>query len=275
MGCEKNGNAGREYPLIIVKETGSTSDDIDALLRSQVINDSDLENFHGYTELAFVQTNGHGRFDRKWDSSYGGLYQSTLVFMEKMPGINFSQLIICTALSLFKTVAAFLEGRREVKIKWPNDIAVDGQKVCGILIKSMPEDGRTPVIIGTGVNVFNKIDENALRGSSILKPAALQQFSDRELGEKDIMAVSEIYRRTFHDHIKRASTGEYGELFTQYNQNLLYLGRAIEVYGQIETGVLTARGTFEGITPEGFLIVRENGGNRIIASGELKVSILN
>jgi len=272
MGCERTGVADREYPLIIVKETGSTNDDIEALLRSGVINAGDIENFHGYTELAFIQTNGHGRFDRKWDSSYGGLYQSTLVFMEKMPGINFSQLIICAALSLFKTIAAFLEGRREVKIKWPNDIAVDGRKVCGILIKSIPENGRTPVIIGTGINVFNSVDETAMRGSSILKPASLQNFSDRELGEKDIMAVSEIYRRTFHDHINRAANGEFGELFTQYNQNLMYLGRRIEIYGQIETGVLTARGIFEGITPEGFLIVRENGENRVIASGEIKVS---
>ena len=271
MSCEKTG-IDREYPLIIVKETGSTNDDVEALLKSGIINNADIENFHGYTELAFIQTNGHGRFDRSWDSSYGGLYQSTLVFMEKMPGINFSQLIICAALSLFKTVSAFLEGRREVKIKWPNDITVEDHKVCGILIKSMPEAGRTPVIIGTGVNVFNKIAEAAMRGSAILKPACLQQFSDRELGEKDIMAISEIYRQTFQDHIKRASNGEFGELFSRYNQNLLYLGREIEVYGQVETGDLTARGIFEGITPEGFLIVRENGENRIIASGEIKVS---
>ncbi|HNY10733.1 MAG TPA: biotin--[acetyl-CoA-carboxylase] ligase [Candidatus Wallbacteria bacterium] len=274
MGREKTPNDS-EYPLIIVKQTGSTSDDIEALLKSKVINDADIENFHGYAELAFAQTNGHGRFDRSWDSSYGGVYQSTLVFMEKMPGINFSQLIICVALSLFKTVASFLEGRHEVKIKWPNDITVDGRKVCGILLKSIPGNGRTPVIIGTGINIFNKIDEAAMRESAILKPANLQQFSDRELGEKDIMAVSEIYRKTFHDHINRASSGEFGELFIEYNQNLLYLGREIEVYGQMETGISTARGEFAGITPEGFLIVRESGENRVIASGEVKVSFLN
>ena len=100
--------------------------------------------------LANAQTGGMGRTGRSWWSPPGGLYMSVLIRHED--GIrNPSRLSLLAALALRDAVG---EARASIRLKWPNDLLVDGKKLAGILITSAGRGGKVPwAVAGFGVNV--------------------------------------------------------------------------------------------------------------------------
>lgn len=95
--------------------------------------------------IARYQTAGRGRRGRNWISPQGNLYMSQL--MEWNHPAN--ELVYITSLSIIQTLRSFAP-QLDWTIKWPNDILLNGAKVCGILIEKTPQDN---VIIGIGINL--------------------------------------------------------------------------------------------------------------------------
>jgi len=100
------------------------------------------------------QMAGRGRLDRQWHSPGGerNLYLSVLlrpsVPMERVPAYS-----IVTAMALAESVGEVL-GPDRVKVKWPNDLLVEGMKVAGVLTELQVAPGGTEwVILGVGINV--------------------------------------------------------------------------------------------------------------------------
>lgn len=113
------------------------------------------------------QTAGRGRGKNVWHSADGALTFSVLLDPAKL-GIgtaNWPQLSLATAVAVCDAISAELNPKSEIRnpksprlaIKWPNDVMLDGRKVCGILIQSpggvAPAKNR--LIIGIGINVNN------------------------------------------------------------------------------------------------------------------------
>ncbi len=260
------------FALTIVKETNSTNDDIEALLNSDIARDAGLLNFCGYSVLAFTQSAGRGRFERRWDSQYGGLYLSTLIFKDSLgDAFNFNMIVIITALSTLQAIQNYA-GNNTLGIKWPNDIVADNKKICGILIKALAGLPGTPVIIGAGVNVFNKIDRNILRNSSVLEPVNLEELAFAKFNENDITALAAEILSRLNYNLKKAASGSYNEIFADYNSKLLYVGEKITLYNRIEDESKTAEGIFRGIDENGFLLIENIDDNKIktYPSGEIK-----
>lgn len=92
--------------------------------------------------IADIQTGGYGRYNRKWISEPGNLYLS---FIYKT-NIRDPRLSYAVAVAVAETLMYF---GINPNIKWPNDVLIDGKKVCGILI----EYHKDFVIIGIGINV--------------------------------------------------------------------------------------------------------------------------
>ena len=120
-----------------VPETGSTNDDVAALAR-----DGALE---GLWLRAERQTGGKGRQGRAWVSPTGNLHASTLVRLlpEDPPAPT---LALVAAVALHDAAARHASA---VRIKWPNDLLVEGAKLAGILLERQSD----AVIIGFGVNL--------------------------------------------------------------------------------------------------------------------------
>ena len=76
------------------------------------------------------QTNGRGRFGRRWISRKGNLFIS-IFFKFDQRKINFKQFSILNALLLKKVISNFTS--EKIRIKWPNDLLLNKQKFCGIL----------------------------------------------------------------------------------------------------------------------------------------------
>ncbi len=148
-------------PLIIKETTGSTSHDL-------------WEDYgHGNREpraiLAAAQTEGKGRFGRRWHSDpVGNLYLSVLLFL----GRNMIAWLPAAPLVAALEVLAVLRLRVDLPlgIKWPNDLMVGERKFGGILSESRIPAGEeeVPLVIGVGLN---------LNASTAQYPADLQSIA--------------------------------------------------------------------------------------------------
>ncbi len=90
---------------------------------------------HGTLVISKVQTGGRGRLGRRWRSPAGGLWLSLVL----RPGISTRVAARTTQAAAVGVVKALRECGVEALIKWPNDLLVDGRKICGILAESSVE----------------------------------------------------------------------------------------------------------------------------------------
>lgn len=99
------------------------------------------------------QTKGRARRGRDWVSKPGNLYAS-LLLVDPAPSENLTTLPLVVSLALHKAIVSCLPSLAErLRIKWPNDILLDGKKLSGILLEaSSDKHGRLAVVIGCGVN---------------------------------------------------------------------------------------------------------------------------
>ncbi len=121
--------------LIIFDSLPSTQDHAHELVDSGRIHDDTLI-------VAKTQTKGRGRRKHKWISKPGNLYASFVYSAT----VSDPRLSYAVAVAICETLEYF--GMRPL-IKWPNDIYIDGGKVCGILIEYHGDF----VIVGIGINV--------------------------------------------------------------------------------------------------------------------------
>ncbi|PXA38002.1 biotin--[acetyl-CoA-carboxylase] ligase, partial [Staphylococcus pseudintermedius] len=108
--------------------------------------------------LSDEQTAGKGRFKRVWQSSKGkGLWMSLVL----RPDIPFSMLTtfnLFMSLAISEAIQSYSPAK--VEIKWPNDIYIEGQKVCGFLTEMVANaDGIEAVICGIGINLNHDVED--------------------------------------------------------------------------------------------------------------------
>lgn len=94
--------------------------------------------------VADMQTAGRGRFSRSWVGAKGNLMMSLFFHLDPKDPIlpNLAQILALSCIRILRI--------DEIQIKWPNDLVVDGKKLAGILVETVPAGG---VVVGLGMNV--------------------------------------------------------------------------------------------------------------------------
>ncbi|WP_312419990.1 biotin--[acetyl-CoA-carboxylase] ligase [Epilithonimonas sp.] len=116
--------------------------------------------------FTFNQTKGRGQYGNKWEVIPNeNLAYSIAVTSDE---INISD--VCLNYYTAIIVRDFLDNltKASVYIKWPNDIILNGKKVCGILIEKTKKNGNDYFIIGIGINILQKDFSNLPKAGSIL-----------------------------------------------------------------------------------------------------------
>lgn len=116
--------------------------------------------------FTFNQTKGRGQYGNKWEVIPNeNLAYSIAVTSDE---INISD--VCLNYYTAIIVRDFLDNltKASVCIKWPNDIILNGKKVCGILIEKTKKNGNDYFIIGIGINILQKDFSNLPKAGSIL-----------------------------------------------------------------------------------------------------------
>ena len=148
-------------------------------------------------------------------------------------------------------------------IKWPNDIVMDGRKVCGILTEMSTEMTWIHyVVIGVGINVHQQTFPEELKDkASSLDLAGAQSVKRAEL-VAEVMKRFEIYYEQFEKE------GNLSVIWERYNEMLVNRDREVRV---LEPGH-EYTGHAIGIDKNGELLVRrENGQVETIYAGEVSV----
>ncbi len=179
--------------------------------------------------FAESQSAGRGRLGRKWESDRGGLYFS--ITLE--PPFSIDDLPKLTLI----TGLAVAESLPNAKLKWPNDVIVNGKKVCGILSEIYGEIEKPVVIIGIGINVSNPVPENAIR---------VQQF-----WKASITQVFDAVLKNFSIHYNSLVDGRWSELRERYMEKCETIGKVVKVTTPGEEIV----GKAEGIAEDGAIVI--------------------
>ena len=159
-----------------IDATSSTMDEAASLIRSK-----QLTELHGTVIVADRQSQGRGRHGRRWLSSAVGDLMVSFVLTPRTGLV--ASIPILGALATSKSVDEL--GIVESRIKWPNDVLVDGRKVAGVIAESVIQGADTAVVLGIGVNLVFAADAaddfpvpvdnlSRLAGSTIARDTALE-----------------------------------------------------------------------------------------------------
>lgn len=218
----------------------------------------------GTVIVADRQTAGKGRRGREWNSPSGGnLYFSLLLRPDFEPD-RASMLTLVMALSVAKALDGIVgKDCPRPEIKWPNDIVMNGKKVCGILTEmGLKQSAIDYVIIGVGINVCRQqFGAKLVDKATDLETLCGQKIQRDELLQR-ILEAFETYYTAF------TKQGNLQGMQEEYNGRLVNLGR--------EVCVLDPGGEFTGIaggiTDTGELCVeRPDGIVTKVYAGEVSV----
>jgi BirA family biotin operon repressor/biotin-[acetyl-CoA-carboxylase] ligase len=144
----------------VVAATGSTNADLAILGRTGAEP--------GVVLVAEHQLEGRGRLDRTWQApKRAGLTFSVLLRPDAVPNVRWPWLPLLAGVAVVEALAR--AAAVDARLKWPNDVLVDDQKVAGILVERIEPAERPPMaVIGVGINVSNTTKELPTPDSSSL-----------------------------------------------------------------------------------------------------------
>lgn len=216
---------------------------------------------HGTIAVADKQTAGRGRRGRAWESPAGKDIYFTILLRPDFPPDKASALTLVMALSVSEAV----ESAYDIKagIKWPNDVVVNGKKICGILTELNTElDYIQYVVIGTGINVnLTEFPEEIKEKATSLLLESGQRAQRAELLQK----VLRCFEMNYEAYLE---TLDLSRLLEAYNRHLVNLEKEVKVLdpGGEFTGVA------KGINKAGELLVLTQDNKTVeVYAGEVSV----
>jgi BirA family transcriptional regulator, biotin operon repressor / biotin---[acetyl-CoA-carboxylase] ligase len=217
----------------------------------------------GSVFVAEEQTTGRGRGSHQWASAKSdGIYCSVLLRPNLSPGD-------ALLLSLM-TGLAVSAGIEEVKgaapdLRWPNDVLLNGKKICGILTEMNAEPTRVRhVVIGIGLNVNQTRFPADLPEATSLRKETGRAWSRVELTAALLKSLDREYRALLQPTKGEDSPGE--SLIRRFAERSSYArGKRVRVE---EAGGYN--GVTEGLDDRGFLQVRTAQGVRTVLSGGVR-----
>ena len=203
------------------------------------------------------QTAGRGRLGRDWVSPVGNLY-TTVLFPEAGGLAIAARVPFAAALAVRDTSAKIVPGL-EPALKWPNDVRVDGAKLSGMLTETGETSGVTWIALGMGVNV--RFAPNV----GVQASTCLHNHGAAPALEPD--HVFDVLRLELARRLDQARS-DFDSLLEDWLKHADGLGAPVEA-GPVDARV---RGIFDGLAPDGGLILRlPDGTRRTIRAGDVEL----
>lgn len=235
-------------------------DEIDST-NNEIKRQGNIGAVHGLVAIAERQTAGRGRLGRSWSSPDGdGIWMSFLLRPKIKPNAA-SMLTLIIALAVRK--ALYEVSGLDTLIKWPNDIVVNGKKLCGILTEmSTTTNDINYVAAGVGINVnTEKFPKEINNTATSIRIECGRQILRETLIEK----FGEIFEEYYDEFLRTEDLSIFKE---EYNGYLANKDKIVKIMGADEE--LT--GTALGINEQGELLVRDSNNQLyVIRSGEVSV----
>ncbi len=273
-------------PIEVYDELGSTNAELMVRGRADAP--------HGMAVRARVQTAGRGQRAHGWTSPKGGLYLSVLV-RPHVPAAVLPGLPVACALGVLGALRSV--GCVSARLKWPNDVVVDGRKLAGILTELGSSASGTFAVCGVGVNMHapqlkrgdvwqvehegflqtghgqvggERAGTTASAGPAALPPAGLIDALDDVCEAPTLDELAEHVRAgillevaAWEQRVAGAANDVpllYG-LADEYNAALTFVEEPVHVYAI--DGDLIDQGIFKGVDSRGHAVLQKSDGTHI------------
>ena len=239
----------------VVARTGSTNADLAARARAGAPE--------GTVLVTDFQDAGRGRQGRTWVAPRGTSIALSLLLRPDVDPVRWTWLPLLTGLAVVEALRRAADV--PALLKWPNDVLVEGRKVCGILAERVETPTGPACVVGLGINVWLAADELPVPTATSL--ALLAQA--REPGSRPpsrnlliattLAAFELLYRRweVLEDDAPLAAS---------YLRRSDTLGRRVRVH---LAGDVTVEGTAEALDGDGRLVVRTPSGLQTFGAGDV------
>jgi len=214
---------------------------------------------NGTVIISEKQTKAKGRSGKAWESPLGGVWLSIIL----RPKVDHSKLPLIT-LATGVAVAKTLEkvGVENPEIKWPNDIMINGKKVCGILTEAVAKFNTIEnVIVGVGIDANLDVDqfpEDLQEGTTTLKEVLGREGNENLLIKiflEEFEKISELFNKE-----------GYEDILKEWRKRSYTIGKIVEVREPFNTYY---DAYVLGIGKEGALVVEKIDGTlEKVISGE-------
>lgn len=209
---------------------------------------------HGTVVHADEQTSGRGRFTRRWYSPPGNLYLSIILRLDPAR-THSTELGFVTALAVADAVDALLPRRIRAKLKWPNDVLVNGGKMAGILL----EQANDVTVIGIGVNILHAPHDAPYHVATLAGNGGLATVD----GARDrLLHALDGWLNTWHN-----------EGFAPVRTAWLARAHPPGVALSVMLGAEKVNGKFAGLDTDGALLLETPNGRQRIVSGEVGTAV--
>ncbi len=227
---------------------------------AKLIRDAE-EDPDGHPHLSLLLTRdqraGRGRLARTWVTPPGSaLAVSVLLRVGAVAVHDRGWIPLVAGAAMVEAVAAQLPGR-EVVLKWPNDVLVDGRKICGILAEVLPADPQA-VVVGAGVNT-------TMAEVDLPVPTATSFAALRAVADEDRLAADFV--RGLRDRIADLAVGGGSAVAADVAARCATIGQRVTVSLPDETSL---EGTVARLDDSGRLVVTTAAGvDTVVSAGDV------
>jgi len=237
---------------ILVYDSTSSTNDVAAEYARNKQND-------GLVVFAEEQTAGRGRASNKWLSGRADSILCSIVIIDNK--LNAEMVSLSCAVAVAEAIGKM--GRSYAKIKWPNDIMLNGRKVAGILVESKMDNSANAYIIGIGINCHQKAESFAdeLRQIATSIDAASHSVSDRIVLAKRLLSSLDQWLQVATDNSEK--------VIDQWRELSIQLGHRVSL---IFNGS-KFKGYCIGVDPEkGLILQLDTGGIRMFDAAHTTIA---
>ncbi len=236
--------------LVVLERTASTNDELAAIA-------SESDEFT--VVLTTEQTAGRGRLGRQWIAPPGEALAASVLLRpdrERVGASGHGWLPLLAGLAMARSIGALVD--RDVSLKWPNDVLVDGRKACGVLAELEPDGS---VVLGSGVNLTIPADRLPTPVSTSLALCGARERGD-ELVDRVLAGYLRELRGLYGALLAARGDARASGLAAAVADRCSTLGREVRVE---LPGGRRARGLALGIDADGRLEVRVHADGRVLA----------
>lgn len=205
--------------------------------------------------VARTQTSGRGRHGRQWQSPPGNLYASLLLVDAGDPR-SAPQLGFAAGIALARALRHLMPDVSRIRVKWPNDILLDGAKLAGILVEGrMLPAGAYAVVVGFGVNCRSRPADLPYPAAALAESGAIRNKAE------DVLALLS------GEMVRGLEVLEQG--FDAIRVEWLSLAAGVGAPIKVRTAAREFEGVFQSIDATGRLLLTEADGTHAIEAGDV------
>ncbi|MEP0262982.1 biotin--[acetyl-CoA-carboxylase] ligase [Dokdonia sp.] len=235
--------------IVKLYTTDSTNDYLKSLAKEESLEEDTVV-------WALEQTNGRGQMGTKWSTEPNK--NLTFSVFRKIQQVTINQQfypLMAASLAVKDVLKKLLI--KDVRVKWPNDILSDKQKICGILIENVIKKGElNAMVIGVGLNVNQTEWKDLTRVTSIKSQTGIHF---------DLQEILNMLLEQFHYYVKMLLDGNLEAIKKNYEEHLFRKDKPSTFLRSNQEQFV---GIIQGVTDQGKLILLEE--DNIINEYDLK-----